>query len=86
MAEQVRLFASAGICAAVHGAGLVNMAWMPTDSTVVEIASDSYWHATIPLLAHACDHRYQLLKSNKLSVDELASELSVIRGREQDVE
>ena len=82
MAEQVRLFSSARVCAAVHGAGLANMAWMPMGSTVVEIASNSYWHPSVPLLAHACDHRYQLLKSNVLSVDGLASALNKILGPE----
>jgi len=86
MAEQICLFASARVCAAVHGAGLANMVWMPIGSKVVEIASQNYWHPSVPLLAHACDHRYQLMKANELSVDKMASELSAICVREQGVE
>jgi len=86
MAEQVRLFASASVCAGVHGAGLANMAWMPMGSTVIEIANSRYWHPCASLLARACDHRYEVLKSKELSVDELASALNQIRNAEQPLE
>ena len=86
MAEQIRLLASTSVCAAVHGAGLANIAWMPTGSTVVEIASDSYWHPCVHLLALACGHRYQILKSKDLTVEQRASALSTIGGREHHLE
>jgi capsular polysaccharide biosynthesis protein len=58
VAEQIRLFASADIVVAPHGAGNVNMAFCPPGAAFLELvpagnASSLYW-----MMANVCDLRY----------------------------
>jgi hypothetical protein len=57
--EQVNRFAAASIVVGQHGAGLANMLWMPTGSTVIEIVTQKKMkHKWFEALARALGHSY----------------------------
>jgi hypothetical protein len=43
LVEQIKLISSTQFLAGVHGAGLTHLIWMPEGSSVIDIATDSYW-------------------------------------------
>jgi capsular polysaccharide biosynthesis protein len=57
--EQVNRFAAASVLVGQHGAGLANMLWMPTGSTVIEIITQKKRkHQWFEALARALGHAY----------------------------
>ena len=61
--EQVSLFSSTSLLIGQHGAGLANMLWMPTGSTVVEILPPSppWVEPIFANLAAALGHQHRLV-------------------------
>lgn len=64
-AEQMKLFASARIVVAPHGAGLVNLVWSREGTTVLELYPEFYHDPSFRLLASAMklDYHYAICKS-----------------------
>jgi Glycosyltransferase 61 len=61
VAEQAKLFASAEIVVAPHGAGLANLVFAPARATVVELLSPHYVNPCYWALSCAVDVRYQFV-------------------------
>ena len=59
--QEVSSLSQARVVVGANGAGLVNMAWMPPGSHVIELAYSAFWHATTPNLAYVLGHRYDLV-------------------------
>lgn len=58
VAEQVRLFASAGVVVAQHGAGAFNQLFCPPRSTVVEIFHPVIWNHSAARVGGALGHEH----------------------------
>ncbi len=67
---QVKLFSFAKTLISIHGAGLTNMMWMSSRSTVIEIREENDSHNNCFFsLASACNHAYYYLKAKKMYPD-----------------
>jgi capsular polysaccharide biosynthesis protein len=60
--DEIALFRRARLVVAPHGAGLANIAFAPNGSTVIDLASTTYWTPFFAELAAAKEHRYGLLR------------------------
>ena len=65
--EQIRLFASAEVVIAPHGAGLANLVFSPPGCTVIEFMPANYVNACFWALSEACGHHYYCIGGVKES-------------------
>ena len=65
--EQIRLFASAEVVIAPHGAGLANLVFSPPGCTVIEFMPKNYVNACFWALSEACGHHYYCIGGVKES-------------------
>ena len=65
--EQIRLFASAEVVIAPHGAGLANLVFSPPGCTVIEFMPENYVNACFWSLSEACGHHYYCIGGVKES-------------------
>jgi hypothetical protein len=79
--EQVDLFAQSTLVAGSHGAGLGNVAWMSSNSQLIEVGSRKYWHASVPLLAEVMGVRYSFIDLDVVGPQQAASLLQQIRSQ-----
>jgi capsular polysaccharide biosynthesis protein len=85
--QQVNRFAAASVLVGQHGAGLANMLWMPTGSTVIEIIPQEkrkkrYFEALARALGHAYVAVIQSGLHDPVDPAEIAAalDLAVARG------
>ncbi|MCS7153750.1 MAG: glycosyltransferase family 61 protein [Bacteroidia bacterium] len=80
LAEQVSLFSQAEVLLSIHGAGLMNLLWMPEKSTIVEIVSASHVQQAPPLFMYANHARlyYYIAPTAPHSVKDIFDRADVI--------
>lgn len=85
--QQIALFASSHMIVAANGAGLLNAAWLPTGSTVVELQPTDYFDTGRIVLARAAGHRYEYVDVRDLdsndhgAIDALAAHIAGLLPR-----
>jgi capsular polysaccharide biosynthesis protein len=57
-ADQVKLFAQAGVIVGIHGAGLTNLLWAPPGCTVIELAPAGLRDVGYRFSSHLCGHLF----------------------------
>lgn len=85
VADQISLFRECDVLLGVHGAGLSNLAWMPSGSTVIELlpplsATHAYW-----VLSHGFGHRYKAVVCNDPEFSEMSKETFGVHNNRRDV-
>ena len=73
---QVRAFAATGILIAPHGAGLVNIAFMPAHAVLIELFPAFFRPTMYGVLAARMDLRYYPLISARPSASEVAADMA----------
>ena len=73
LADQIKLFSSAGGIVGLHGAGLANMIWAPPGCRIVELFPPGVFNDCYGRLALTCGHsyRYEVLEPTGLESSQL---------------
>lgn len=78
--DEIRLISGVSFIAGVHGAGMTNMIWMPSESKLFDIANDDYWTESPHRAAHmlGIEYDYSIYKgelTGAVSIEEITRKL-----------
>jgi capsular polysaccharide biosynthesis protein len=68
-AQQINIFSEAKVVVAPHGAGLTNMVFAPSGTTLIEFFGENYINGCYWAIANICGHRHAFLTGPSQALD-----------------